>query len=172
MLLELSVGMAYYVIRRIYYLLTQTVIEDEEIEEEHTLLDEPYHSSLESHQQDREESKQDLISKKSSHGKKARKSRDYFHLNPYVNCPHCIDLPSLWKLGGYQNSRNAVVCLKCNNMLGKWNYGCVCCNYYYFGGSRIKDDAVVSGHKICAISHPKRCFGMLFGPFTYFILLL
>lgn len=104
---------------RIYYLLTQPVVEDGEIEEENTLLDQSSHSYSEPHQLDGEEYKQDLISKKVGNGRKGRKSRDYFHLNPNVSCPHCALFRLLWYLGGYQNNRNAVVCLKCNNMLGQ-----------------------------------------------------
>lgn len=89
MFLNFLVGMARCFKRRIYYFLTQSVLEDGEIEEENTLLDESSHSYSESHHQDGEEYKQDLISKKAGNGKKGRKSRDYFHLNPYVNCPHC-----------------------------------------------------------------------------------
>lgn len=66
------------------------MVEDEETEEQNTLLDESSPSYSESHQQEGEEYKQDLISKKAGYGKKGKKSRDYLHLNPYVNCPYCM----------------------------------------------------------------------------------
>lgn len=106
---------------RIYYFLTQNVDEEEMEEESLLMAQEASQSLVPSHQRDVIDNNSDLsfIDTMVERVRRGKKVRNYFHLSPYTHCPYCSYQRMYLSVGGYRNNRNAVICLKCNNMIGQ-----------------------------------------------------